>query len=260
MRIALSCVHSMYQRGTEPKRSSVKRHRRGRDRDRLRPQPLHGAVAVLGRDVGVEQRRQLVAREGVGRAVGTDLARQAEHRVGLERRHVPAALARGRQQAAEIDQRLDLAPPRLGELADGDAAQRMADQHHRLVHLVEQARELLDIVGQRDVGGRRVVLAEARQVGRADLVAVGLQERHDLFPAPAAGAGAVDQHEGRHDARQPRPTTVRAPGAGTKKSGISGVPGDTAYWSKSVTPSAASTSSSMKKLPVQSCAGRLKIA
>ena len=42
--------------------------------------------------------------------------------------------------------------------------------------------------------------------------------------------------------------------------GISGVPGETAYWSKFVVPSAVSTSSSMKKLPVQSLNGRLKIA
>ena len=172
--------------------------RRGRDRKRLRPQPLHGAVAILGRDVGVEQRRQLVAREGVGQAVGADLARQPEHRVGLERGHVLAALARGRQQGTEIDQRLDLAPPRLGELADGDAAQRMADQHHRLVHLVEKPRQFLDIVGQRHVGGRRVVLAEAGQVGRAHPVAVGCEKRRDFLPAPATGAGAVDQHERRH--------------------------------------------------------------
>ena len=188
-------------------------HRRGRDRERLRPQTLHRLVAVLGRDVGVEHRRQLVAREGVGEAVGADLARQAEHRVGLERGHVLAALARGRQQGADVDQRLELAPPRLGDRADGDAAQRMADQHDLLLHLVEQTRDLLDIVGQRDVGGRRVVRAQARHVGRADLVAVGLQQRHDLFPAPAAGAGAMDQQERRHASSSGRRRCARRPRA-----------------------------------------------
>ena len=172
--------------------------RRGRDRDRLRAQALHGAIAVFRRDVLVEQRRQSGAREGVGEAVGADLARAAEQHVGIAGGHLAAGLARRRHQPADIDQRLDLAPPRLGGLADRDAAQRVADQHDRLFHLVEQARDLLDIVGQRDVGRRRVILAEAGQVGRADLVAVRFEQRLDLLPAPAAVARAMDQDERRH--------------------------------------------------------------
>src|SRR6185437_15579962 len=123
---------------------------------------------------------------------------------------------------------------------------------------VEEPRDPLDIVGQGDAGGWRLILAEAGKIGRAGDVAVAFQDRCDLLPAPAAMAGAVDENECRHS--QGRPTTVRAPGAGTRKSGIRGVPGETAYLSRSVTPSSASTSSSMKKRPVQARAGRLKMA
>ena len=42
--------------------------------------------------------------------------------------------------------------------------------------------------------------AEAGQVGRAGLVTVRLQQRHDLLPAPAAVARAVDENERRHGA------------------------------------------------------------
>src|ERR1700730_14304669 len=108
----------------------------------------------------------------------------------------------------------------------------MADQNHRLIDLVELAGDLVDIVGQGNGGWRRRVLAQAGQIGRMGGVTHGVQPPRPFFPAPAAMAGAVNENEGRHaDSFRCywRPTTVRAPAAGTKKSGMSAAPGDTAY-------------------------------
>ena len=112
---------------------------------------------------------------------------------------------------------------------------------------------------------------------------VGLELGHDLLAQRPIGVGALDRQATiglvtlrpwilHHPAltlrggpglarRDPRRCAAsRNQSGSTKKSGMSGAPGTVAYSDRSVLPSAAMTSSSMKKLPVHSREGRLKIA
>ena len=167
--------------------------------DRLGAQPLPGERDIAVRAVGVEQFAypcEVQADEllvcGDYRAGGYRVVR-----VGCSKPR--QGLAVGRQERRQVDEPADPFRNDFCSLADDDATEAVANQHHRFSSATYHGRDAFRVGCQRELRYRRVIVAMSGQVRCQHPMTQRLQFGHYPVPAPGAVPAAVYKNKSCHD-------------------------------------------------------------
>ena len=103
-----------------------------------------------------------------------------------------------RQERSHVDERLDPLGHELGRLRRRHPAHAVRDEDDRPAGGLDMVGHAAGIRLERHVADGRRVVAVTGQVDGVDGVALRLEQRHDLLPAPGTVPGTVDEDEAGH--------------------------------------------------------------